>query len=236
MKNKATHNGTCQCCGNSQAVSPLLSNHGYTVDFGYFNGTCRGANAQPLEESRDLSDKLVLELRNEAKRLAALTSENIKSITIKVSNNRFRHARIEATETVSSQEEINLLCETHEHSELFEANYGENSYHAKYSGNNFADKSKAQLELFHRQSGLMKEHAETMYERANLTTGKKALEPRAKSKDKVRFNIPNRRRHPIDAKAGWDRVEAMKESGEFLRVTTRRERYNNSYNAVATPK
>ena len=236
MKNKATHNGTCQCCGNSQAVSPVLSNHGYTVDFGYFNGICRGSNAQPLEESRELCDKLVSELRNESQRLAALTIEDIKEITIKVSNNRIRNARIEVTENVTCQEDIDLLCETHEHSDIFKMHYGVDSYSAKYSGNNFADKAKAQLNQFHRQSSIMSEHADMMEERANLTTGKKTLDPREVEKVKIRFNIPDRKRYPNKAQVGWDRVAEMKESGEYLRVTTRRNRYNNSYDVVATPK
>jgi len=235
MKNKATHNGTCQCCGNSQAVNPNLSNHGYTVDFGYFHGTCRGANAQPLEESRDLSDQLVLELRAEATRLAALSTEDIKTITIKVNNNRFRNA-IEATETVSSQEDIDLLCETHEHAKLFKLKYGEGSYSAKWGGNNFADKVKAQLDQLHRQAKFMNAHALGMEQRANLITGKKALDLREVVKDKVRFTIPNRNRNKEGAKAGWAKVAEMKESGEYLRVTTRRDGYTGTHNVTATPK
>lgn len=48
---KATHNGTCQACGRSQAVraNGRLAKHGYTVDYGYFSGTCSGSDKQPLE-------------------------------------------------------------------------------------------------------------------------------------------------------------------------------------------
>lgn len=38
----ATHNGTCQACGRQHAVnvkSGKLAKHGYTVDWGFFNGT-----------------------------------------------------------------------------------------------------------------------------------------------------------------------------------------------------
>lgn len=50
---KATHNGTCQACGRSQAISRKTGNlakHGYTVDYGYFSGTCSGSGRRPLEQ------------------------------------------------------------------------------------------------------------------------------------------------------------------------------------------
>lgn len=52
---KATHIGTCQACGRSQKLpGNLLSKHGYTVDWGFFIGTCPGSNHQPFEVSCDL--------------------------------------------------------------------------------------------------------------------------------------------------------------------------------------
>jgi len=57
---KATHNGTCQCCGSIQKLpNGVLSKHGYTVDYGWFNGTCKGAGHKPFEESTDLIDNLI---------------------------------------------------------------------------------------------------------------------------------------------------------------------------------
>lgn len=42
--NKATHSGECQCCGRKQKLPKgRLSNHGYTVEWGFFSGTCFGA-------------------------------------------------------------------------------------------------------------------------------------------------------------------------------------------------
>lgn len=52
MTNTATHDGTCQACGRQHAVNPKTGNlakHGYTVDWGFFNGTCSGSDKQPLE-------------------------------------------------------------------------------------------------------------------------------------------------------------------------------------------
>jgi len=52
---RATHQGECQICGNTQKLPHgVLSLHGYTVDYGWFNGTCSGAKGQPYELSCDL--------------------------------------------------------------------------------------------------------------------------------------------------------------------------------------
>jgi hypothetical protein len=57
---KATHNGTCQCCGSQQAVRAKgLANHGYTMDYGFFSGICAGSYEQPVEISTDLLDQQV---------------------------------------------------------------------------------------------------------------------------------------------------------------------------------
>lgn len=50
---KATHYGICQICGRKQkAPNSLMAKHGYTVDGGYFNGTCHGSDEQPFELDR----------------------------------------------------------------------------------------------------------------------------------------------------------------------------------------
>jgi len=54
-KNKATHSGTCQVCGNFQKLpGNVLSKHGYTKQWGFFNGVCWGAGSKPFEISIDL--------------------------------------------------------------------------------------------------------------------------------------------------------------------------------------
>ena len=62
---KATHNGTCQACGRVQAVNAktgLLAKHGYTTDYGFFNGTCGGSDRPPLEIATDLNVQTVAAL------------------------------------------------------------------------------------------------------------------------------------------------------------------------------
>ncbi len=52
--------GTCQCCGSIQKLpSGRLSVHGYTVEWGFFNGTCRGAHELPFEQSKGLVEKFI---------------------------------------------------------------------------------------------------------------------------------------------------------------------------------
>lgn len=57
---KATHTGTCQICGSHQKLpSGVLSKHGYTVDWGFFNGVCQGAGHAPFEKSTDAIEGVI---------------------------------------------------------------------------------------------------------------------------------------------------------------------------------
>ena len=56
---KATHQGTCQVCGRLQKLPHGLSVHGYTTQFGFFSGTCRGTYGKPFEKSHDLISKAI---------------------------------------------------------------------------------------------------------------------------------------------------------------------------------
>lgn len=83
---KATHNGTCQVCGNVQAVkaSGKLAKHGYTTEYGFFNGTCQGSDKAPLENSTDCLDKTVGELNNEAIRIRGLEASSIEKVLLRM--------------------------------------------------------------------------------------------------------------------------------------------------------
>ena len=59
---KHTHRGTCQICGSVQAVNNktgLLANHGYTTQWGFFSGTCKGSYNLPFEVSKGMIDEAV---------------------------------------------------------------------------------------------------------------------------------------------------------------------------------
>jgi hypothetical protein len=52
---KATHKGTCQWCGAQQKLpAGRLSQHGYTLRWGFFSGVCHGSGCLPFEQSCDL--------------------------------------------------------------------------------------------------------------------------------------------------------------------------------------
>jgi hypothetical protein len=61
----ATHNGTCQACGRVQAIraNGLLAKHGYTTEYGFFNGTCSGSDHPPLELQTGHNEQVVIRLR-----------------------------------------------------------------------------------------------------------------------------------------------------------------------------
>lgn len=70
---KATHTGTCQCCGATQKLpGGTLAKHGYNVTWGYFNGVCQGAGHLPFEQDYSLIQTFV---RYAGERLANLKTE-----------------------------------------------------------------------------------------------------------------------------------------------------------------
>lgn len=62
---KAIHNGTCQACGNVQAMSlgnqTTLAHHGYTRQDGWFSGSCQGTYAPPMEHDSAVTSRIVKE-------------------------------------------------------------------------------------------------------------------------------------------------------------------------------
>mgnify|MGYP003136073953 CR=1 FL=1 len=65
MKTTHTHRGHCQACGRVQAVDTannLLAKHGYTVDFGYFDGVCTGSDRKPLEVDKSFSEATIFRI------------------------------------------------------------------------------------------------------------------------------------------------------------------------------
>lgn len=57
---KATHRGECQVCGNTQKLpNGLLSAHGYTKQWGFFEGECLGSKRLPFEKSKDLIERAI---------------------------------------------------------------------------------------------------------------------------------------------------------------------------------
>ena len=81
---KATHNGTCQVCGNEQAEKGGLAKHGYTVQWNYFHGTCRGSHKQPLEFAKDLTLETIDRCIAHAITLEAKTIADIYKVPVSI--------------------------------------------------------------------------------------------------------------------------------------------------------
>lgn len=80
---KATHKGHCQACGRLQALpNGMLSNHGYTVQHGFFAGTCRGSGYQPFETGFDQIARYVAEAQDEVARLEAWQADLRQPATV----------------------------------------------------------------------------------------------------------------------------------------------------------
>lgn len=59
-KAKATHQGECQICDRVQKLpNNVLSQHGYKVEFGFFNGVCPGSKHKPYELSCELIKEVI---------------------------------------------------------------------------------------------------------------------------------------------------------------------------------
>lgn len=83
----ATHNGTCQACGRQHAVNPktgLLAKHGYTVDWGFFNGTCAGSDKKPLEVETAFNLAIVADLTQRAAALDVEAEGVITKVQVEV--------------------------------------------------------------------------------------------------------------------------------------------------------
>ncbi len=71
MKNKATHEGHCQACNAKQKLpNGKLALHGYTVEYGWFNGVCKGSKALPIEQDTTITKAQILWAKNHANTLA----------------------------------------------------------------------------------------------------------------------------------------------------------------------
>lgn len=69
--------GHCQRCGNQQAVRHGISAHGYTVANGWFQGVCTGHRYAPLEKSRETTDRMIVDVLEQAKALRIKADETL---------------------------------------------------------------------------------------------------------------------------------------------------------------
>jgi len=56
--------GNCPCCGREHAVvNGTMSKHGYTVDNGWFEGVCSGQQFAPMQQQREVTDRIIEQVR-----------------------------------------------------------------------------------------------------------------------------------------------------------------------------
>jgi hypothetical protein len=71
--------GICQICGNQQAVRSNggIAHHGYTMEYGFFNGSCIGSGSKPL----NISNADLLKNIEAIKVMIKTTSDIVKNQT-----------------------------------------------------------------------------------------------------------------------------------------------------------
>lgn len=84
----STHTGTCQACGRRQAVhinTGKIAKHGYTTDYGFFNGVCGGSDHLPLELDTAVNIAVVASLIKFAAEQDAKADGEIDTVPVEVS-------------------------------------------------------------------------------------------------------------------------------------------------------
>lgn len=75
---KTQTRGICQCCGREQAVlsgTGFMSQHGYTVENGWFNGVCMGHEFVPMQKSTVMTYKIIADVRDQCEHLEVVIQE-----------------------------------------------------------------------------------------------------------------------------------------------------------------
>ena len=92
MTTASTHTGICQACGRRQAVhvkTGLIAKHGYTTEYGFFNGTCGGSDALPLELDTTVNVATVAALIDFAASREAEAAGEILLVPVQVGKARY---------------------------------------------------------------------------------------------------------------------------------------------------
>jgi len=183
---KHTHKGTCQVCGSVQAITGeagVIAKHGYTVEWGFFNGTCSGSHSKPLEQDKWLTETMIKNLLAEGEKLAAI--DDVKVAKMVIRGEQFTFMQGDNIEAVIG--EYNFFC------------YGRPTFKTIAAEN---------LRLIHRQAESIKAHA---YYLTNLLVERHGQElyPAPKQQEVERINeVFNKYQQAVSRKAelaaeGW---------------------------------
>lgn len=94
---ETTFTGICQACGRRQAIhvhTGLIAKHGYTTDWGFFNGTCGGSDHLPLELDTAVNLAVVGQLRTWVGKLEAEAGGEILKVQIQTGSSLVRGKRV----------------------------------------------------------------------------------------------------------------------------------------------
>ena len=92
MTTASTHTGICQACGRRQAVhvkTGMIAKHGYTTEYGFFNGTCGGSDALPLELDTTVNVATVAAMVKFADEQEAQAAGEILKVAVQVGKARY---------------------------------------------------------------------------------------------------------------------------------------------------
>lgn len=97
MTATTTYTGICQACGRRQAIhihTGKIAKHGYTTDWGFFNGTCQGSDHAALEQETELNLDIVKQLGTLAAGLDAEAAGDINTVSVEVGRQIVRGRRV----------------------------------------------------------------------------------------------------------------------------------------------
>jgi hypothetical protein len=163
---KATHNGTCQRCGNQQAIkNGVLVNHGYVVDNGWFQGICGGTNRQPLENDTSYAEETIRFCNEQAPVLASFSGDDVRvlDVRVRVGNDR------------------KMVQMTTEEYEVYSL--------GNLSVSSLAIMIEQKVRQTHRQGRMLVEHAEMLAERIKTVFGQPLVNRQALLPERVRFEF-----------------------------------------------
>lgn len=200
---KATNNGTCQVCGRSQAAigDASMAKHGYTVDMGFFSGTCAGSDLNPIEHSHGYTDRTISELTKRATKIEGMTIYDIPEVNIEI--------RISVSAFVHEKETVTFTCEADVAHHIATHKYG-----SRQHGQTFDKLRERDLWRLNSTARQMRSHVEFLKKLITTRYGKDLM-PRGNDVERCKFDGFS---HYRDANG---KAEELKADGWKTRVNGR---------------
>ena len=104
---KSAHTAHCQACGRIQAVhinTGMIAKHGYTTDYGFFNGTCGGSDHLPLQIDTVVNVGTVKAMNDFAAKQEAVAAGDITKVQVEVGSKYVGSRRVAETKMMDRAE------------------------------------------------------------------------------------------------------------------------------------